>query len=236
MLITSVVRAVCTKSLRPRTSFPPTTSLCLQSYRMASTLPNLPIFQAITKHDPASTAIIHSDSSQSFSYGSLLRDVVAARTQISQNAGNSPLHGERIAFLAENSYDYVGTLHAGDARIIVTFDLVTFLAILAHEAIALPLSYSFPASELRYLLENSDSKLLLSTSKLATKAKEILKEGILHKPVLSITGEVERASSANNDSIEVDGTSTGLGGFMLYTSGTTSRPVRSTSSPTQKGL
>jgi acyl-coenzyme A synthetase/AMP-(fatty) acid ligase len=107
---------------------------------------------------------------------------------------------------------------------------VTFLAILAHEAIALPLPHSFPASELRYLLENSDSKLLLSTSKLATKAKEILKEGILHKPVLSIIGEVERASSANNDSIEVNGTSTELGGVMLYTSGTTSRPVRSTSS------
>jgi malonyl-CoA/methylmalonyl-CoA synthetase len=113
---------------------------------------------------------------------------------------------------------------------------VTFLAILAHEAIALPLSHSFPASELRYLLENSESKLLLSTSKFATKAKEILKEGMLYKPVLSITGEVEWASSGNNESIEVDGASSGLGGFMLYTSGTTSRPVRSTSSPTQKGL
>jgi malonyl-CoA/methylmalonyl-CoA synthetase len=109
MLITSVIRVVCRKSFHPWTSFPPVTSLWLQSYRMASTLPNLPIFQAITKHDPASTAIVHSDSNQSFSYGSLLRDVVAAKTQISQNAGKSPLHGERIAFLAENSYDYVGT-------------------------------------------------------------------------------------------------------------------------------
>lgn len=104
---------------------------------------------------------------------------------------------------------------------------VTFLAILAHEAIALPLSHSFPASELRYLLENSEAKLLLSTSKLAAKAQDVLKEGLRHKPVLSITHDVRRTSAATGeDFINVDGATSGVGGFMLYTSGTTSRPVR----------
>ena len=78
---------------------------------MASTLPNLPVFEAIAKHDPASPAIIHGDSQQLFSYGSLLQDVVAAKDHIFQTARGSSLDGERIAFLAENSYDYVGMQH-----------------------------------------------------------------------------------------------------------------------------
>lgn len=102
---------------------------------------------------------------------------------------------------------------------------VTFLAILAHEAVALPLSPSFPVNELRYLLEDSEPKLLRSTSKLAKKAEEILKEGLRHQPVLSISGQTERQSTPRDENFEVDGVSTGLGGFMLYTSGTTSRPV-----------
>ena len=79
------------------------------SYRMASTLPNLSIFQAIIKHKPTSIAIVHSESNQTFSYGTLLRDVADAKKQISQIVPESPLCGERIAFLAENSYNYVGT-------------------------------------------------------------------------------------------------------------------------------
>ncbi len=108
MLIPIAVRASCRRPqpfslLRPfRLDF---RSL---PYRMASTLPNLPIFQTITKHDQTSTAIIHSDSNQAFSYGTLLRDVVAAKKQISQIVPESRLCGERVAFLAENSYNYVG--------------------------------------------------------------------------------------------------------------------------------
>lgn len=75
---------------------------------MASSLPKLAIFKAIAKHDPDSPAIVHGDARQSFSYGSLLQDVVAAKDHISQTAHGSSLQGERIAFLAENSYNYVG--------------------------------------------------------------------------------------------------------------------------------
>ena len=104
---------------------------------------------------------------------------------------------------------------------------VTFLAILAHEAVALPLAYSFPPTELRYLLDNSQAKLLLSTSNLETKAKEVVQEGLQREPVLGVINAVEQDSISSNDKIEIDGVSSGLGGFMLYTSGTTSRPVRS---------
>ncbi len=108
MLISIAVRAICRSPPPSVLSRPFLLDVRSFSYRMASTLPNLPIFQSIIKHDPSSTAIIHSDSNRTFSYGTLLRDVVAAKKQISQIVPESRLCGERIAFLAENSYNYVG--------------------------------------------------------------------------------------------------------------------------------
>lgn len=102
---------------------------------------------------------------------------------------------------------------------------MTFLAILAHEAVALPLSHSFPPGELRYILNNSRAKLLLSTSGLAIKAKEVLKEGLDCQPVHSVIEGAMQDSITNDEKIDIDGASSGLGGLMLYTSGTTSRPV-----------
>ena len=109
MLAVNCFCAVRRMFLRRSISFQAPTHLSLKSCRMASTLPNLPIFQAISNHDLDSTAVIHSDSNQVFSYGTLLRDIVAAKKQISRAVRGSPLHGERIAFLAENSYESVGT-------------------------------------------------------------------------------------------------------------------------------
>lgn len=87
---------------------------------MASTLPALPIFQAIASHDPVSPAIIHSDSEQYFSYGSLLQDIISAKQHISYNTNGSLLRGERIAFLAENGYDYVGMGQCRGMRTLLT--------------------------------------------------------------------------------------------------------------------
>jgi len=75
---------------------------------MASTLPRLPIFEAIASHDPTSTAVIHSISGRRFTYGDLLKDVWEAKNNLHKLAGSSSVEGERIAFLAENGYDYVG--------------------------------------------------------------------------------------------------------------------------------
>lgn len=75
---------------------------------MAYTLPRLPIFESISSHDPSSTAIIHSDSGRSFTYGELLKDVAAAREKLQTTAQKDNIRGERIAFLIENGYDYVG--------------------------------------------------------------------------------------------------------------------------------
>jgi len=77
---------------------------------MASTyrLPPLPVFTAIASHSQDSTAIIHSTSGRRFTYGELLKDVAEAKDKLQQEAGSSSIEGQRIAFLVENGYDYVG--------------------------------------------------------------------------------------------------------------------------------
>ncbi|KEF63260.1 uncharacterized protein A1O9_01237 [Exophiala aquamarina CBS 119918] len=174
---------------------------------MASTLPSSPIFEAIAKHDPRSPAIIHSASDRTFCYGSLLHDVAAAKDNLAALANGKSLVGERIAFLAENGYDYV----------------VTFLSILSHDAIALPLAPMHPNSELRYILENSEALFFLATEKFREKAQDVVKEGLDHVPNLEILSKIETgAVSAEN--VKFSPKSVDRGGFMLYTSGTTNRP------------
>lgn len=75
---------------------------------LVSTLPRLPVFEAIARHDPDSTVVVHSGSGRRFRYGELLGDVCKTRDRLCHAAGRSDLDGERIAFLVENSYDYVG--------------------------------------------------------------------------------------------------------------------------------
>ena len=75
-----------------------------------SSLPRLEVFEAIAAHDPKATAVIHSLSGRRFTYGDVIQDVGEARTKLEKIANGSSLSGERIAFLVENSYDYVGEL------------------------------------------------------------------------------------------------------------------------------
>lgn len=76
--------------------------------RMASTLPKLPVFEAIAHHDPKSTAVIHCASGRRFTYGQLLKDVADGREKLLQSAGGEKTDRQKIALLVENSYDYVG--------------------------------------------------------------------------------------------------------------------------------
>lgn len=54
--------------------------------------------------------MVHSGSGRRFTYGELLGDVCRARDQLreAKGGGQKDLDGERVAFLIENSYDYVG--------------------------------------------------------------------------------------------------------------------------------
>lgn len=86
---------------------------CLRGYavrpcRLLSTLPDGPIFRALRDHDPSALAVVHSASQREFTYGHLVADVLRAKRDLERNAAAGKLAGERVAFLAENSYDYVG--------------------------------------------------------------------------------------------------------------------------------
>lgn len=87
---------------------PAAACLRLPSARMASTLPRLPIFSAIHSHMPDSVAVVHSDDGASFTYGDLVRDVAKSKSSILKASGKDTIRGERVAFLVENTYDYVG--------------------------------------------------------------------------------------------------------------------------------
>jgi len=99
------------------------------------------------------------------------------------------------------------------------------LSALAAQAIAVPLSLSFPAPELRYILENSQALMLLSSAKFQDKADDILKEGIENKPIWAAI-EKALAGTKSEEPIKLEEVrNPDSGGMMLYTSGTTSKPV-----------
>lgn len=75
---------------------------------MESTLPRMPIFEAIASHDLSRPAIIHNPSGRTFTYGELAHDVADATKDLIAKAEGKPLAGERVALLVENGYDYVG--------------------------------------------------------------------------------------------------------------------------------
>ncbi len=104
---------------------------------------------------------------------------------------------------------------------------MTFLAILAAHAIALPMSPAFPAHELQYIINQSQASMLLCSQKFETKAQEVFKNG-LEGNLKSVRVEKKMAGAAHTK-VTLDGLSNGQGGMMLYTSGTTSRPVSSSS-------
>ncbi|KAK8075152.1 hypothetical protein PG997_009815 [Apiospora hydei] len=197
---------------------------------MASTLPRLPLFEAISKHDPDSTAVVHCLSGRSFKYGELLPDVARTRNRLYEAAGRSDIRGERIAFLVENSYDYVGT-HCNPA---------CDSGGTCHCAAAFT---TLPPAELQYILSHSEALLLLHSAKYTTKAQEVLSTPFPdpspnptphpHPKLVELpkhlggtsssaeNGETNGAAQAHLSSDDAD---TEGAGMMLFTSGTTNRP------------
>jgi acyl-coenzyme A synthetase/AMP-(fatty) acid ligase len=95
---------------------------------------------------------------------------------------------------------------------------------MGSHSIALPLSSSFPASELQYILENGEVMMLLSSTKFQMKANEVIETGLDKKPLL-IAVEKRLKGNFSNRPVQFEDCQTTSGGMMLYTSGTTSRPV-----------
>ncbi|KAF3402484.1 Acyl-CoA synthetase family member 3 [Talaromyces pinophilus] len=175
---------------------------------MSASLHRTPLLKVLSEQDASSIAIVNQSSGTAFSYGSLLRDVARARHRLLKCVGDRSLAGERIGFIVENGYGYI----------------VTFLAILASSAIALPLAPSHPSSELRYILNDSAATAVMSSATYIKQAEKVLQEGLDNVPVLH---KLDTFDKQNENAIETDWTdapSDATSGMMLYTSGTTARP------------
>ncbi|SZF01341.1 unnamed protein product [Blumeria hordei] len=175
--------------------------------RTMGTLPRLPIFESIVRHDPDSTSVIHSQSGRRFTYADLTRDVAKERSRLLPWTGAEANSGKRIAFLMENSYDYV----------------VTVLSIFGSHAIAVPLPPAFPVQSLQYLVEQSQPVVLLASSKFLSKAQAIVAKCEAGQAPHLIHLE-QRKESPSVETVKLEDASDGKGGLMLYTSGTTNRP------------
>ncbi|KAM5432517.1 hypothetical protein McanMca71_004391 [Microsporum canis] len=182
-----------------------------QQIRLLSCLPNLPFFRPLALHDQLSTSVVHSASGRTFSYGNLLGDVTLAQDKLEticeRHSKPLDLRGKPVAFLAENSYDYV----------------VTLLSILAADGIALPLSPNFPAAELRYILGNSQAEVLLATDRYREKAEQVLDGELVKTPILEYIPKLNDGAIPPTK-VEFRDMQCPQGGMMLYTSGTTNRP------------
>jgi len=106
---------------------------------------------------------------------------------------------------------------------------VTLLAILAAKSIAVPLSPAFPPPELQYILNHSKASLLLASAKFASKAKEALAPELDPKPTLIELAKHQ--GGGRHEKVELEGEAAGGAGMMLYTSGTTNRPVSNICEP-----
>lgn len=101
---------------------------------------------------------------------------------------------------------------------------MTLLAILGTNAVAVPLSPAFPSGELRYILDQSGACMLAASSKFATKADDVLSGELEKKPILSQWEKIVKGSKTTEE-VFLEDMEEDKSGMMLYTSGTTNRPV-----------
>ena len=101
---------------------------------------------------------------------------------------------------------------------------MTLLAILAAKSIAVPLSPAFPALELQYILNHSEALMLLSSAKFSSKADEVLRTELDAEPAYLRLAKFQ--GGGVHEKVTLEKTGPGSAGMMLYTSGTTNRPVK----------
>lgn len=73
-------------------------------------------------------------------------------------------------------------------------------------------------------MDNSGASVLLATERYTDKAQQVLNAGLDKEPVLDVREKITRGGNVSRVSLE-ELNQGGSGGMMLYTSGTTNRPV-----------
>lgn len=85
------------------------------------------------------------------------------------------------------------------------------------------MSPAFPVHELQYIVDQSGALMLLASGKFQATAQDVLREGLEHTPI-SVQSEKRFEGSQSYERVELE-VADPKGGMMLYTSGTTNRPV-----------
>jgi malonyl-CoA/methylmalonyl-CoA synthetase len=180
-------------------------------------LPALPMFKELVKHAQLGrTAIVDysvaADGSAIYSYAQLLSDVAKFRDDLARELGVEDLKAARVAFLAENGYNYV----------------VSLLTIWALGGFAVPLCTTHPIHEMLYTVTDSQATVILATRyfeqpmlELATLAANELSVKMSAHIVPQRSPSVVAAFPILVDSPIADSMRYAL---MLYTSGTTGKP------------
>jgi hypothetical protein len=74
-------------------------------------------------------------------------------------------------------------------------------------------------------MDNSGASVLLATERYADKAREVLGAGLKKEPILDVREKILHGGSVS-ETVSLEEFGQGMkGGMMLYTSGTTNRPV-----------
>jgi len=73
-------------------------------------------------------------------------------------------------------------------------------------------------------MDNSQAGMLTATERYGDMARKILEEGLDREPVLDVRRKI-MAGATGVGAVELEGLDKENGGMMLYTSGTTNRPV-----------
>lgn len=85
------------------------------------------------------------------------------------------------------------------------------------------MSPAFPAPELQYILDHSEASLLVSSAKFSAKAQEVLSTGLASKPAHFELAK--QFGGTEDEHVTLERSDSSGAGLMLYTSGTTNRPV-----------
>ena len=100
---------------------------------------------------------------------------------------------------------------------------MTLLSIIASGAIAVPLAPAFPVNELKYVVEHSEAKVLLASGKNWDKAEQLVSSSEADN-LVSLRLEELLCNGQGDFEVHLEDAHASEG-MMLYTSGTTSKPV-----------
>ncbi len=126
--------------------------------------------------------------------------------------------GDRIAWCGPNSLEVVTTIHAGRKAALT----------------AVPVSYRFNATEMQFVIDNSDATVVVTDAEQAPAIASVLDQLPKVRGVLVFGGDVPTGCTGWDDllalqpdtplDIDVGAATSSTGATMIYTSGTTGRP------------